>query len=98
MIRGRSCPLIICDACGRRINGRGNVLWQTDEAGDVVVEGPLFVHVGACDAKFEYVDGRRVSYLWNDIDSFLIQLAHNAGVDWKAATRREEELREWGLA
>lgn len=77
VVGDRSCPAVICDWCGRLISETGNVLWRHNNGGEGDRATEIaFTHKGRCDREFEAAHpGRR--WLWDEIDTFLHQLAHN---------------------
>jgi len=88
-IRGRGCPVIVCDVCERRITGkrRGLAVWDADRPQD----GYKHVHVGGCDVCND-PDGQ---LLCQDIDAHIIYLKHNLPLTraaWKLAEGRARLL------
>lgn len=52
IIHGKSCPVIICDACNQRINNaeEGIVIYNKPREEGVIFD-PLYVHKGDCDKQ-----------------------------------------------
>jgi hypothetical protein len=88
-LRGRVCPVIVCDVCGQRITGkrRGLAVWDADRPQD----GYKHVHVGGCDLSID-PDGQLFCH---DIDAHVIYLKRNLGItvrEWEAAEHRAGQL------
>jgi len=88
-IRGRVCPVIVCDVCDKRITGKrhGLAVWDAERP----EAGYKHVHVGACDASND-PDCQRFC---QDIDAHVIYLKHNLGItvrEWEAAEYHAGQL------
>jgi hypothetical protein len=80
--RGRDCPVVACDHCGRPIVDatRGNYQWRP------LGDGALFyTHKGCCRA-FEAARGGHWCAV--DLECLPVYLANNLGVKWLRAGRR----------
>ena len=84
-------PVVVCDWCGKRIQGDGNMLYQPPPLTEI--KDQAFTHTPAqmahthkhCNRAFEKanpcpnsLDGR---WWWNDLDEHLMQLLNNTALD-----------------
>ena len=85
-----NCPAVVCDTCRKQVVDKGNIVWAyksvygTDE---VRQQSPIYAaHKGACDRaldlwlKKQYGEGWLI--LWEELGTFMRQLAHNAVNDF----------------
>lgn len=74
---GLNCPIILCDACGKQINGPGNVYWISRwDGGDVTQL--WFTHKHPCsklDRLIEAKTGQHTSF--EELEQWLRYLTHN---------------------
>ncbi|MFE1767227.1 hypothetical protein ACFW81_23790 [Streptomyces angustmyceticus] len=107
-----NCPIFICDYCRKQITGPGNIVWGEaggHPEGEPRRRTPLFATHKDCDHKFTamfrqiYPPEGGWRDLWDDIDTFLRQLAHNAthALDEKAGEAHPHIMdmplvRNWG--
>lgn len=85
-----NCPAFICDTCRKQVVGEGIVTWCTTIGRDYEAgrrehrQTPIYVaHKGRCgralevrlEAQYPHEDGW--IDLWDDLDDFVRQLAHN---------------------
>jgi hypothetical protein len=88
--RGRDCPVVVCDHCGRQIEDakEGNYQWQHegDNAGKI-----FFTHKACCWA-FESKSGEREFWLSMELTCLPIYLGNNLNLDWRKARSTAELL------
>jgi hypothetical protein len=70
-------PVVVCDACGQRIQGLGTVLWCTEVDTGVVMPGTWHVHrSGPCMELADELEAQGgVLVLDEDLGTWLQQLA-----------------------
>lgn len=66
-------PRVFCDACGKRIDGPGNVEWDYEQTGGALL---AFTHKGRCS---DVLRDRfpRVTWACEEVETFTTYLAHN---------------------
>ena len=94
---GRSCPVAVCDQCGRVITGSraGNALWVAPESGALPVQQQIFFTHKQCNREFEHTklsERERQRLLSDELDVFLYRLVCNSGVDLKDAKHNAQLL------
>ena len=94
---GRSCPVVVCDHCGRVITGSrsGNALWIAPESSAPPVQQQIFFTHKQCNREFEHTklsEHERQRLLIDELDVFIHHLVSNTGVDLSDAKRQAELL------
>lgn len=83
-----NCPAVVCDTCRKQVVGSGNIVWAykvVHDTDEVRQQSPLYAaHKGRCDQaldawlKKQYSIADHWILLWEELDAFMEQLAHNA--------------------
>jgi hypothetical protein len=91
---GRSCPVVVCDHCGREIADAkdGNYQWRMGLNDSDFGSRVYFTHKGCCLA-FED-DHSEDGFVWGAIDlpCLPVYLGNNLNLDWEEAHRSAETL------
>ena len=89
-------PVIICDVCKERIKDAklANILYDGSLNH---FKGP-FKHIIFAHKDCSNVNAEIRMLAWDDLDSFLVQVVHNTGMDYEAALKRENEHVEMGIS
>lgn len=83
-----NCPAFICDTCRKQVVGQGIVTWATTIGQDGEPgphrQTPIYVaHKGRCGRALEVWIEQQYPFadgwidLWDDLEDFVRQLAHN---------------------
>jgi hypothetical protein len=96
-IKGRYCPVILCDACRERITDyhRAHILFDgAQEAGQV-----YHVHKGACNKAIErQIRAAGGADFWDSLDEHLYRLAFNVGLKWeKDAKKVRHDIEDFSI-
>jgi|TARA_Y100000296_G_scaffold79975_1_gene104701 hypothetical protein len=101
MIKGHTCPIVVCDICGKEItHGRlGMIFFTTEWFKEEFLKGRptvefITIHKGDCDilAKKKYGDNG-----FDEISQFIVYLCHNLKLEpdsLESYTTTEEELED----
>lgn len=95
---GHYCPVARCVVCREMVVGIGNVEWPCDLATGEPT-GELYVTHKDCARSFDQLhreDGHH--WAWDDLDTFVYRLVHNAGIDLSRAASQIELEMEVGLS
>jgi len=92
-IAGGDGPVLICDFCGKRIEGEearyAKVIWNT-APGDLGTLSDAFVVHNSCDTLMQRRDGMIASSL--ELDVAIPFLVDNLALDWRQARARADEV------
>jgi len=95
VLDGRSCPVIVCDTCGRPITdpGMAAVVWDMTQQGDRL---PSLVHKGAChDALDHGIKGEGGFPGWAELSRWFVDLLHNSGLHGDRLDRAISDAEQW---
>ncbi|SCG38159.1 hypothetical protein [Micromonospora zamorensis] len=75
-----ACPLVLCDACGRWITGKGNVYWiEPKGVGDIAKV--WFVHKPGCTGLDRVIEQHTGEHVHDeDLDTWLDHLRRNTAL------------------
>jgi len=98
----KSCPILICDICGKKIENinNGSVAFRlSDPQGVYLVEGdltdPLYVHSGECFLKAEAKLGEMQATGSEALSFHLYYLARNLGLGLEKYKEVEKDYEEF---
>jgi hypothetical protein len=86
---GRHVPFIRCDNCGQKIRDAQNavVAWRAMPDPHSAIRRICFIHKGAC--ALEFCEHSSDEWGAMELDRFLIDLFHNAGLRWQHEREKE---------
>lgn len=96
-IKGRACPIVICDVCQKRIESSeaaAAVFQRSDIEVDGDVSQVLHVHKGQCHDDAEQKIGNGKGAPWQELDHHIYFLIGNVGTTPKIIAERGARIAE----
>jgi hypothetical protein len=95
---GGVAPAFTCDTCGKKLdNGLGKIVWEQKPPphaeGETVSTGRYWI-LGKAEGHESCDEGETAKHPWEDLDEFLLQIAHNSKLDLDATAKNVAERRE----